>query len=335
MSLQATIIRDILQAAAPSTGGYETICQLTGINPEEISCSENMLEWEKSVLIWNPLMEQTGDELIGLHLGMEVNLSMLGMVGFLMQSSKNLEQAFKNYCFYSPMIVPMVEFKYIERKAVHFEMHQNKLWQHKYPETARQAMDYATAAIVTFLRTLSGKMIRPISVSSEYPKRNPAEYERLLGSKIHFNAPVNKIVLALTDMQSAVITSDNSLFQLFNSILSQKKAALANLSCSENLRQILFMQFKGQIPAIDEAAAAMSMSPRSLQRKLLEENTSFRTIANEVKRQLALELIRNPGAKLSEVSNVLGYADATSFRRAFKNWTKETPKATRQKMKSS
>lgn len=91
------------------------------------------------------------------------------------------------------------------------------------------------------------------------------------------------------------------------------------------------MQFKGQIPTVEEAAAAMNMTVRTLQRKLTEEQTSFRQIANEVKKEISLQLMKN--ANLTEVADVLGYSDLPAFRRAFKSWTKSTPKEVKKQMK--
>jgi AraC-like DNA-binding protein len=132
-----------------------------------------------------------------------------------------------------------------------------------------------------------------------------------------------------------VLSNDQPMFDLFHSILAQRSAAWAAERCSDNLKQLLFMQFKGQIPAMEEAALAMSMSPRSLQRRLMEEGTTFRDIANEVRKDLALQLIQNPAIKLSEVSAILGYSDPAAFRRAFKSWTRESAKAVKHKLKES
>ena len=89
------------------------------------------------------------------------------------------------------------------------------------------------------------------------------------------------------------------------------------------------MQFKGRIPTIEEAAAALNMTPRNLQRKLLQAQTTFRDIAGEIRKEIAIQLMENPAIKLSEISDILGYSDLTAFRKAFKSWTNATPRAIR------
>lgn len=86
------------------------------------------------------------------------------------------------------------------------------------------------------------------------------------------------------------------------------------------------MQFKEQIPTIEDAATGLDMTVRTLQRKLTEQQTSFREIVAEVKKELALHLMKNRSGTITEVAEVLGYNDLPAFRRAFKVWTKATPK---------
>lgn len=331
MSLQANIIRKIFQTAASMGTAYDELCKMAGISDEEMNNAETMVEWEKAALIWEPLMKLSGDPLIGLHVGMELNDQQTGMVGFLMQSSKNLDHAIQSFCTYSKLVSPMVDYKYRKGSVGSIDIEQNKVWMLRYPEPARQAMDYTISAIIRSARALSGKKIVPLRVESVYERRAISEYRRLWECEVVFGAETNRVVLQKEDLQHAVLTSDASLFQLFNSIVAEKKVMMDTGRMDATLRKVLFLQFKGQIPTIEEAAAMLHLTPRTLQRKLLEENTSFRVVANEVRRDIALQLMKNPKLNISEVSQIVGYSDMAAFRRAFKTWTKATPKAVKSK----
>ena len=52
MALQGTVIRTIFQNAISFEAGFDTLCRMSGISPEEIGNPENMVEWEKAALIW-------------------------------------------------------------------------------------------------------------------------------------------------------------------------------------------------------------------------------------------------------------------------------------------
>ncbi len=327
MALQGTVIRSIFQTAASFGAAFDTLCQMSEISPEEISDSENMVEWEKAALIWVPLLKLSGDPLIGLHVGIGVNKLLHGMVGFLIQSSKDINQGLGILCRYGHMISPMVEYRYTIDKVAVLEIAQNKMWRLKHPKPARHANDFLFAAIINTLYTLSGRRIIPLRIELAYEMREISEYRNFFGCEVLFNKEANRIILNKEDISTPILTSDQSMFQLFNSIVADKQALLETNSTAENLKQVLFMQFRGRIPTIEEAASALNMTPRHLQRRLLQEQTTFRDIAGAIRKEIALQLMQNPVIKISEISDILGYSDLTAFRKAFKSWTNSTPKA--------
>lgn len=78
---------------------------------------------------------------------------------------------------------------------------------------------------------------------------------------------------------------------------------------------------------LDIAADLLDSSPRSLQRKLLAEGTSFREIVREIRIERAIELLKVSGLKAIDVGTEVGYENAAHFSRAFKRATGKSPKA--------
>jgi AraC-like DNA-binding protein len=131
-------------------------------------------------------------------------------------------------------------------------------------------------------------------------------------------------------MATPIISYDKSLYSFFNLLLAEKQQALAQQrSISEEIKEVLLRQFGGQIPPIEVVAAHMNMSLRTFQRRLAEEKITFRQVTNELRKELAFSLLDNCHFKKADVAQLLGYADLSSFQRAFKNWTKTPdPRAT-------
>ncbi len=329
MGLQGTVIRTIFQTATSFGAAFDTLCQMSGIRQEEISDSENMVDWEKAALIWVPLLKLTNDPLVGLHVGMGTEKLLQGMVGFLIQSSKDLHQACSILCKYGRLSSPMVEYKYVVKEAAILEIMQNKMWLMKHPEPARQAHDFLFASLINTSSALTGKRIIPVRIELTYERRAVDEYRNFFGCDILFNQETNRIILDKRDIELPILTSDQSMFERFNAMVDEKQALMINNTIEGNLKQVLFMRFKGRIPSVDEAASALQMTPRSLQRKLLQERTTFRDVAGAVRKDIALQLMQNPAIKISEVSDILGYSDPTAFRKAFKSWTKTAPRTIR------
>jgi AraC-like DNA-binding protein len=62
------------------------------------------------------------------------------------------------------------------------------------------------------------------------------------------------------------------------------------------------------------------MTPRSLQRKLKEDGMTFRELVNGLKKEIARDIMRTQGYRVGELAEMLGYADSSSFRKAYKKW---------------
>jgi AraC-like DNA-binding protein len=92
------------------------------------------------------------------------------------------------------------------------------------------------------------------------------------------------------------------------------------------VRSKLFRE-SGHFPALPEVAAELDVHPRTLRRQLAEEGTSFRSLLNEARSALAVDLLCNVGLTVDEVSKRLGYSDTSTFCHAFKRWHGVPPSA--------
>ncbi len=82
-------------------------------------------------------------------------------------------------------------------------------------------------------------------------------------------------------------------------------------------------------PDIDTAARALGYSRRTLTRRLHEEETSFLHVKDQLRRALALRLLIANQLPVEAIADRVGFADLTTFHRAFKKWTGTTPLAYR------
>ncbi|MFO0554443.1 MAG: AraC family transcriptional regulator ligand-binding domain-containing protein [Polyangiaceae bacterium] len=76
---------------------------------------------------------------------------------------------------------------------------------------------------------------------------------------------------------------------------------------------------------LPDVAKTLGQSPRSLQRRLAERGTSFQAVLDDVRRVVAIELLTNPRASVTEVALTAGFSELSAFTRAFRRWTGEPP----------
>ncbi|MEQ8684498.1 MAG: AraC family transcriptional regulator [Imperialibacter sp.] len=132
-------------------------------------------------------------------------------------------------------------------------------------------------------------------------------------------------------------------YLVFKADVFLRPLPFANLQLWEHLKQYLEQSaqqdkelFKTQLeayittnikntPDLKAAADHFSLSERSLQRKLQSEKTAFQQVIDEVRKDLACQLLRNDRLSLKEIAFECGFSDPNSFFRAFKKWTGLTP----------
>lgn len=324
MHAQMPILRDIIYGAVARGADLKEVCAALDIDPGHLNESERLVPFKPAAEVWDVTLLQTQDPLLGLHLGEEIGPGILGMLGYMMQNSRTLYEALVLVEKFNSLHSTML--KYILREGngtliIHYEPAIQ--WQHTYPESVRQSIEMAMSGLLSIFRILCGKNISPVKVDLAYPVRSIQEYERIFQSAIKFNARQNSLTFSIDSLKTAVNGYDKSLFAFFNDTLEKKLETLnSSKPFSAKITHMVVADFKGRMPSIEIAASHLSMTTRSLQRKLKDEQTSYRELAAVFKKQLAEAILSKKDFRVGEVAGILGYSDSSAFRKALKKWNK-------------
>src|SRR5258707_199288 len=104
--------------------------------------------------------------------------------------------------------------------------------------------------------------------------------------------------------------------------LARKKS---ELTIAGRVKWVLMRLLGGRSPEIHDVAKELGMSCRTLQRRITAEQTTFRRLISDARRELARYYLLQPALELAEVACLLGYEDSNSFFRAFREWEGTTP----------
>jgi AraC-like DNA-binding protein len=96
-------------------------------------------------------------------------------------------------------------------------------------------------------------------------------------------------------------------------------------SVLDRARLELARQLPEQGPDLETIAAALALSPRTLQRRLREGGLSFSQLVDETRQQLVLHYLRDPTLELAEIAFLVGFSEPGSLARAFRRWTGTSP----------
>lgn len=101
------------------------------------------------------------------------------------------------------------------------------------------------------------------------------------------------------------------------------------------VRTLVELQLLDGPPALAQIAQRLSLSERTLQRRLADGGARFSQIADTVKERVAQQWVANSNHSITDIAARLGYSDATHFSRAFGRWTGASPRAWRKSLRQS
>jgi len=196
------------------------------------------------------------------------------------------------------------------------------------PEVDAVASQYALAAVLFRARYVAGREIRPlhIGLTSGAPVRH-RELADLFGARrIDFDTETTTMTLAPADLSLPLPDADARL----GAVLRQHAAGLIAAQASSPVRavpspwadrlgRVIAAQLAGGGLSLPAVARALALSPRSLQRRLAEEGTTWRGLVDGVRHDRAAALLAQ-GLSRKEVAARLGFGDTRALRGALRRW---------------
>jgi len=101
---------------------------------------------------------------------------------------------------------------------------------------------------------------------------------------------------------------------------------------SLNFTELVRTQILTNMVGLENAALQIGISPKTLKRKLLQDNTSYSEIVEQLRFELAQLKLKNSEAPIHAIARELGYEHHANFTRAFKRICGITPLEYRKQM---
>jgi AraC-like DNA-binding protein len=112
---------------------------------------------------------------------------------------------------------------------------------------------------------------------------------------------------------------------LFRDMCRQGMASLVEERGLVEAIKDLVLAREGSVPTLEQVAGHFSLSARTLRRRLRRIGLSYRGLVDDVRYARARRYLSSTGLTVNAIAGQLGYADARSFRTAFRRWSGRTP----------
>ncbi|MEH6588943.1 MAG: AraC family transcriptional regulator [Halioglobus sp.] len=182
------------------------------------------------------------------------------------------------------------------------------------------------AVLVRMCRFLCGDKWNPLGVSIAHDEPADTSYFfSYFRCPVIFGAASNHVLLDAVQAQERITGADEHLAQLNDHIVVRYLAQRSKEDVVSRAR-VAILDSLGDGGATEASVAeTLHISSRQLNRKLHDENTSFRALLMQSRLELAEQYINDSTLSLTEISYLLGFSEASSFSRAFRRWTGVSP----------
>ncbi|MBI5789923.1 MAG: AraC family transcriptional regulator [Rhodocyclales bacterium] len=159
---------------------------------------------------------------------------------------------------------------------------------------------------------------------------DPVPFANFFGCPVRFAAGENALLFAADLLTRPLLQADA---ELNLAMCDEARKAIARLDgethIAARVRQMLTPLMPKCEATLNHVAAGMGITPRTLQRRLATADFSFQAVLDDTRRELAQVYLRDAALSALDVALLLGYAEQSSFTRAFRHWFGTTPSAWR------
>ncbi|GGA93874.1 hypothetical protein GCM10011511_16470 [Puia dinghuensis] len=199
-----------------------------------------------------------------------------------------------------------------------------------FPVLRKQLLELSMAFVLHELDGLLFTKIEPVAVEMPYERASLGELRRVLRCDRIKPGKRYRMEFSNDFWNEPIVAASFSLQQVLLERAGQLRASAGSRAAKEetlsgHISRLLENNTYLGVPSLQQVAANLHLSTRSLQRRLKEEGVSYGELAESVRKATAMHYLRSSDYPLKEISFMLGYNELSAFSRAFKKWTGRSP----------
>jgi AraC-like DNA-binding protein len=188
---------------------------------------------------------------------------------------------------------------------------------------SRHAVEFLLMGSASAMRHAVGANCRRREVHFRHDRTGRVdEAERAFGCPVYFGQPDNRVVFPLCDLRVVPPYANRAVaeqVEKFAETLSARTETRATIceQAEQATRSLLAEGVRGSCVSV---ARALGMTSRSLQRKLADEGTSYRSLRDALLWEAVEASLSDPSQKIETIALSVGFSDLAAFSKAFRRW---------------
>ncbi len=201
----------------------------------------------------------------------------------------------------------------------------------------RLSNEATLASITAISREVSTVQFSPLAVFFRHGAPETVDaHVAYFGCPPHFGSDKDALLLSDEALSAKNRLGDESTSAFFDRYLETEEIANSGVaSLDRQVRSAVANCLSEGVPTVSDIATRLGMSARTLQRRLSEEGRTYQELVDRARRELARTLLRDTQYSLADVAFLTGFSEQSTFTRAFKRWSGQTPRSFRLEAPSS
>ena len=299
------------------------------LNPDLMYQTGARYPLNKIVDLWDEMAKRIDDPCFGLTIATCWHPTYFGTLGYAMLVSKSLRITLQR----------LIRFHQVLSDADFGKLHEDKeagtlvFTLTNIDETpyslARE--DAVFAWIMSKLRMNFRNDLAAVSVSLLHSQPEcAARYYDFFKSPVKFDSPVSSLALSLEVVDYVLPGGNEELADLNDQIMTKYLNTLNKEDVLTRVRKIIVEHLPCGDATVDTIASELGYSSRNLQHLLQREGTTYMSLLNKTRMEIAKKYVLDGKIPLLEVTFLLGFAEQSSFSNSFRRWTGKSPTQYRQ-----
>jgi AraC-like DNA-binding protein len=299
------------------------LLQQVHLHPDDFSDPERSATFGELDRLLGACVRRTGCSHFGLLVGQSISLESLGIAGRLARNAPSVAKGLADlenfFILHDSGAVPHVAARGGSATFT-YSIYAAGL------RNADQVYDIALAAMLNIMRQLCGTGWSADAVL--LPRGRPDNirpYREALQAPLRFDAMQAALVFPSRWLQHPIGGADPLLHRLLEDRASLDRLQVSPLLHNDVRRAIRALLTTGEC-CREAVARRVNLHPRTLVRRLNETGTTYQALVDDMRAQIAKQLLHDTRSPVSRIAASLGYGDPTVFTRAFRRWTGLSPR---------
>lgn len=313
----------MLRTAESRGFGTRDLLAAAGLTREIVEDPDARIPGPTVLQLWNALRERTGDPALQLAAPTILPFGAYRVIDYLVDASATVGEGIGRFARFFGLIADAMALT-IEEEGDERRLHLARADGGAVPPLY---VDYVFAALVRRIRMKirPDLRVRRVELRHSAPA-DPAPYAERFQAPVRFDAGADRLCFDLAEWEAPMERGDAALARLLEEHARMLSARLPEAPDGfvGAVREALTAALPEEANAAT-VARTLNVSVRTLQRRLVSADTTFREVSETARRGLAEAYLADPRVSIAEIAFLLGFSDQTSFNRAFRRWSGDSP----------